>query len=172
MQQLAVAGRFAFIAVLESIPAHAARVPARRRQERLAQGIVRHDRSDHSTHRDVPMSTREVCRRAAQSRLHPLSCAVRSPDRQVAANRAGRSCRGPLLVALGKSLDPWRTTRANARPPSGRCVSKFPPPVRGCQQRAGRFCTGLRKAVDWRRVTSIHAIPGHRLIPTHYRRIG
>src|SRR5271165_238050 len=102
---VAVPGRFACIAVLESTPARAARVsPGATRASRAGYRLP-HDRSDHSAYRDVPVPSRTAARRATQPWLYALSRDVRSARCQVTANRAGQSCRSSLLVPLEGAMD-------------------------------------------------------------------
>ncbi len=78
----------------------------------------RHDRSDHSAYRGVPLLARTAIRRAAQPRLHVISRRIRSAGRTISAGWTGRSCRSSLLVALEAAMDqrwPSRTCGSIAR---------------------------------------------------------
>ncbi len=81
-------GQFTFIAALEPAAPQAFLHP--RRRKRSGQGIVADGRSDHSTYRDVPLSSWGVARRAAQPRLRFMSCRIRSAGRTASAGWAGR----------------------------------------------------------------------------------
>src|SRR5208337_4375063 len=72
-----------------------------------------HDRSDHSTHRELPLPTWAAGRRAPEPRLHALPCRLRCAGRAAAPDRAGRSRRGALLVALEATMGQRRSIRAH-----------------------------------------------------------
>src|SRR4029077_3118663 len=75
--------------------------------------LHRHDRSDHSAYRELPVSPRATGRRAPQPRLHALSRRLRHADRATAPDRTERSCRGALLVAMEGTLDQRRAVWAH-----------------------------------------------------------
>src|ERR1700719_3131850 len=75
--------------------------------------LHRHDRSDHSAYRELPVSPRATARRTSQPRLHALSRRRRYADRATASDRTERSCRGALLVAMEGTLDQRRAVWAD-----------------------------------------------------------
>ena len=77
-------------------------------------------RSDHPAHRELPLSPRATVRRTPQPGLHALSCRLRCAGRAAPADRAGRSCRGALLVAVEGTLDQRRPVRAHRPAPRRR----------------------------------------------------
>ena len=106
--------RFAALAVVESGRTDSARVL--RAAETTAGWAVycaRPERSDRPAHRKFPLPPRAVIRRTPEPGLHSLSCRLRRSSRAAPADRAGRSRRGALLVALEGLMDQCRSVRAH-----------------------------------------------------------
>src|SRR5271166_3911288 len=94
----AVVGRFGFIPGVESSRTVLTRV-AVATSTNHAICSLQHERFDHPAHR-----------------LHAVPCWLRRSGRPTAPNRAGRSCRGALLVALERNLEAGRPIRALTTP--------------------------------------------------------
>src|ERR1700733_6883599 len=75
--------------------------------------LRRHDRSDHSAYRELPVSLRATGRRTPQPRLHALSRRLRDAGRTTASDRTERTGRGALMVAMEGTLDQRRAVRAH-----------------------------------------------------------